>query len=90
MIILLDISTINSTDFFDKILRGQMGEGGEGKRNLEDWKMMLSTIRCVCCGAICCVWSVAYCVIYCVVVDTVYHCIVLYRIAVHLYYCATV
>ena len=56
VIILLDISTINSTDFFDKILRGQMGEGGgEGKRNLEDWKMMLSTICCVCCGAICCV-----------------------------------
>ena len=30
VIILLDISTINSTDFFGKILRGQMGEGGGG------------------------------------------------------------
>ena len=68
-----------------------MGEGGgEGRKNLEDWKMVLSTIGCVCCGAICCVWSDAYCVIYYVVVDTVYHCIVLYRIAVHLYYCAIV
>ena len=64
--------------------------GGEGRKNLEDWKMVLSTIGCVCCGAICCVWSDAYCVIYYVVVDTVYHCIVLYRIAVHLYYCAIV
>ena len=39
MIILLDISTINSTDFFDKILRGQMGEGGRGGRVKGIWRI---------------------------------------------------